>query len=527
MKRFLHTLLLGGILLAGTVQLFAQDCGTAGRYNTAIFPQVTKTTDIVFGRNSVRNYSTGTDRPAQDLLFDFYQPTGDPAVKRPLVILAFGGGFISGSRADLEPIAMAFAMRGYTVAAIDYRLVTDLNDQIALAFGDNATKQAIVNDVIVKASADVRAAIRFFKHDAATANTYRIDTDNIFVGGASAGAISAMQAVYTESVTENPTLALAYAANGGLEGNTDLPAPNSLIGTYNSTGIAGVINIAGAVLDPNLIDANEPPIFSAQGENDEVIPYNSGTLSIPVSGLPFPVTIPITFYGSNAIATRATAIGLRNVLLTIPGGNHESPGQPANVVNVINDASTFMRTEICGASAPLPVTLKSFTVRGQNCAAVLHWETAMEKESSHYEVEASADGASFSKVAAVQSRNAANGAAYTFQIANATKAGWYRLKIRDRDGSFTYSAIQRFTPQCGNLSVQVFPNPAQNKATVSGLEAGMLVQVLTADGKQVWAQRAAGKVLDIPVESFRKGLLLVQVRDAAGNAISSTKLVKN
>ena len=515
-------------------QTSAQDCGTTGRYKDSIFETVTKTTGILFGRNSATKYGStaaaNTDYPAQDLLLDFYQPAGDPAVKRPLVILAFGGGYVSGSRTDMDSIATAFAKKGYAAAAIDYRLIntTVPFDLLPLLSAPDARKLEILRDVIIKASADVRAAVRFFKHDAATANTYRIDPTKIFVGGASAGSIAALEAAYVDNVNEDPNLTATFAANGGYEGNTDLPG-NPLIGTYTSTGIAGVINIAGAVLDTAVIDSNDPPVYSAQGSLDEVIPYQSGgfatSVNTPLGQVA--LTIPVTFYGAQAITTRATNIGLRSLLLTIPGGDHASPGMHPTIDTIVAQSSAFMQSIICGSAAPLPVTLINFTVRGQNCAAVLNWQTATEWQSSHYDVERSEDGVHFTKLASVPSKNAGNGAAYTYRIDGATTAAWYRLKMVDIDGKATYSPAQRLTPQCNSFVVRVYPNPAQASATVSGLEANQFVALISANGKLLWSQKTTGSILQIPLSTVEKGLLLVQVKDENGRVLSSTKLVKN
>jgi predicted esterase len=531
MKTLLHPLLVVSTLLAMTFQLAAQDCGFPGRYNNNIFTEVIKTSGIVFGRNSVRNYSANTDFPAKDLLLDIYQPAGDAVTNRPLVILAFGGGFIGGDRGQMEPIARAFAQKGYVAAAIDYRIVTNTDDQMLLApFPFSTTtadqKRAMVRDVIVKASADMRAAIRFFRHQAATGNAYRINPEKIFVGGASAGAITALYTAYVDNVTEDPNLTTTYNANGGLEGNTDLPAPNSLLGSYTSTNLAGVINISGALLDVNVVDANDPPLYSAHGDSDDVVPYNSGQFSVVVSGIA--VNIPITFYGSKAITDRAIAMGVRNVLLTIPDGEHETPGQMPHIEEIIERASAFMKVSVCGAAAiPTPVKLVAFTVKANRCTALFDWKTAMEENSSHYEIESSTDGVRFAKVGTVNSRNASTGAAYNYQVEGASNAAWFRLKMVDKDGSAAYSKAQRFSPKCEELSVQVYPNPAQHKATVAGVQSGMVVEVLTADGRMIWTQRATGNTVQLPVSSFAKGLMLVQVKSESGALLSRTKLMKD
>lgn len=530
----LRLLLFASILLTVTLRVSAQTCAN-GRFTNDVFSSVDKKTGILFGRNSASNYSTTpySSYPAKDLLLDFYQPSGDPAVKRPLVIFSFGGGFIFGSRTDMDTIATAFAKKGYAVATIDYRLIDTTNklDLLPLLFGSDADKLKALQDVIVKASSDVRAAIRFFKFDAATVDTFHIDPTKIFLGGVSAGAIASLEAAYVDNINEDPKLTATFLANGGaangVEGNTEFPN-HPLIGTYNSSGVAGVINIAGAVLDTNVIDKNDPPVYSAQGSADEVIPYTSGGFSTVanINGFPIAVNIPVTFFGAKSIDTRAASIGLRHQLFTIVGGNHASPGDPTNAAQILAESSAFLQPLVCGSSAQLPVTLTSFTVGSQNCTAVLAWQTATELQSSRYDLETSTDGAHFSKAASVASKNQSAGAAYSYKIENASAPAWFRLKMVDLDGSFTYSSVQRYTPQC-NAVVQVYPNPAQTTATIRNLQAGMYVEVMTTEGRLLWSQKAVSNAMEIPVARFAKGLLLVQVKDENGMLYHSTKLMKN
>jgi hypothetical protein len=360
------------VSLASTAQSAALGCG-GGRYVNDVFPLVTKTSNITFGNNTVTDYSTGTTY-SQTLQMDFYEPVGDLAIKRPLMIVAFGGGFISGQRSDLEPICIAFAKKGYTAAAIDYRLVYNSPLNYFTVFNS----PSLLIDEVVKAAADMKAAIRYFKRDARTTNLFRIDTTKIIIGGASSGSITAMTVAYTDDINENPAATSAYNNNGGFEGNTDLPAPNNLRPTYNATGIAGVVNISGGVMDTSLVDAFNPPIYSAHGDADVVVPYNYGPMTY--SGNPLPINI----YGSNLIKTRADNIGLRNVLYTVPGGNHESTGTEPYISQIIAGISTMYESIVCGSS--LPLTLTSFNVQRKQCAAMLRWQTASDLQNRKFDI---------------------------------------------------------------------------------------------------------------------------------------------
>jgi len=512
MRTFLPALLLLCSSFTINAQLSPLNC-LGGRYTNDVFTDVTKTSNIIFGYNTTSDNFYGINYP-QTLMMDVYQPTGDLALQRPLIILAFGGAFIQGQRSDMEPICIALAKKGYVTATIDYRLVHNSNENLFTV----GTSNALLIDQIIKASADMKAAIRYFKRDAATTNTFRIDTTKIIIGGGSSGAIAALQTAYTDNVNENPATTSGYANNGGFEGNTDLEAPNSLLPTYNSRGIAGVLNIAGGVLDTIIIDANDPPIYSSHGDADEVVPYNYGQLSF--QGL----SVPLALYGSYSITIRANNVGIKNELYTIPGGKHETPSLPPYINNIIAGASAFSQSIVCNLN--LPVTLTSFNVRSNNCLPVLNWQTATELQSSHYDIETSADGTRFNKIATVNSKNSGNGASYTYTAESSSNNAWFRLKITDKDGAFTYSPVQKFTSQC-KPSLLVYPNPAQTRATVSGLQTNMQVSIINAEGKLLWSQKASGSTLQIPLSSFANGLLLVQIKDATGKTVTNTRLIKN
>jgi acetyl esterase/lipase len=238
----------------------AATCGN-GRYVADVFQTVQTTTAVLFGSNTNINYSTSEESGPVPLYLDFYEPVGDAAAQRPLLILAFGGSFTTGSRQDanIVSICQAFARKGYATAAIDYRLIPPGTNGVNYIILPN--RPSWLTDEIVRAANDMRASVRFFR---ATASTYRIDPTRIFVGGFSAGAITALQVGYTETATENSdaNIQAAYTKYGGLEGNTDLPG-NSLLGTYNSQNVAGVFSLAGGINDLNLLNTGNPPIYSA------------------------------------------------------------------------------------------------------------------------------------------------------------------------------------------------------------------------------------------------------------------------
>ena len=299
MKKIYLSLL---ILLGLGFQLPAQDVagGCDGiRYITETFTEVEVST-VLFGEN------INSEGQLQALYMDVYQPVGDTLSQRPVILWGFGGGFVGGSRADMETTCQEFARRGFVTAAFDYRLYSLLQG-IPDSLG--------TMDMIVKAMHDMKAAIRHLRQDAATDNLYRIDPDRILAAGVSAGGITSLHAAYLDEDDEIPTDFMdVLEDNGGIEGNSG-DAENLLY----SSAIQFVINLSGALYKKEWIDADEAPLLSIHGTADEIVPYAHGFLA---------VNFGFVFYfnsvdGSGVLHPVLEAQGMPNLHIAVPGGMHE------------------------------------------------------------------------------------------------------------------------------------------------------------------------------------------------------------
>ena len=265
-----------------------------GRFADEIFENVTVTPNVQYGQNASW---TGANT---NLFFDFYEPQGDDMEARPLIIWVHGGSFLGGSRTDQDMVALStrFAKRGYACASISYRTGFFPIDST------NAVR------AVVRAVQDLKGAIRYFYKDAATDDTYKIDTTRIFIGGTSAGAITCLHVAY---LTDECQLfdylnASQQAALGGLEGNSGNPG--------YSTDVKGVLNGAGALaryawMDQTVLNI---PLASTHGTADNVVTYNRGLVN---PGIPL-----MYLDGSRMLHERACAIGMENQLYTFNGAGH-------------------------------------------------------------------------------------------------------------------------------------------------------------------------------------------------------------
>jgi poly(3-hydroxybutyrate) depolymerase len=270
---------------------FAQPCQN-GRYATEVFPNHTLTSNITYGANTTFSGANNS------LKLDFYEPTGDSELNRPLIIWVHGGSFLGGSKTDqdMTVLSQRFARKGYACASIDYRLGFFPIDSA------NAVK------AVVRAVQDLKAAIRFFYKDKQTTDTYHIDTNLIYVGGSSAGAITALHVAYLDNICEISDYLNQATINqlGGLDGNSGNPG-------YSSS-VQGVINLCGALAQYSWLEAGDVPMVSIHGTADGTVKYNRGIVN--------PGTALMYLDGSRMLHERACAVNVSSEFYTFSGAGH-------------------------------------------------------------------------------------------------------------------------------------------------------------------------------------------------------------
>lgn len=295
------------------------------RYRTYITDNVSVTADILYGAGNL----FPTEVPV-DLYFDVYEPFDDTVEERPVVVVAFGGSFIDGTRQDMDFVCRDLAQRGYVAVSIDYRLYDGPLFPLPTA--------TTMRNVVIRAVSDMKGAIRYLRQDADQSNTYGIDPSRIYVGGISAGSILASHVAMLDDTDDLPDeLRGIIDSNGGLEGNS-----NDITGY--GTEVSGLINYSGGLNDASWIDADDPVFFSVHDENDGVVPYAGGFATV----FGFPI---IYMEGSALLKEVADSVGVYNELITFENSvahvgfllNEQS------TLNVFNSTAAFLHAEVCPA----------------------------------------------------------------------------------------------------------------------------------------------------------------------------------
>jgi hypothetical protein len=186
-------------------------------------------------------------------------------------------------------------------ASIDYRLGFE-------GGSDCDTNQF---KALMRAVQDMKAAVRYFYKDAQTTNTFRIDTNQIWIGGSSAGAFIGLNYAYgkvdTLSRSEPAWARPALDSLGGPEGNSGNPG-------YASK-VKGVIDLCGGIADTVWMMPGDPILVGVHGTADRTVScyFDSVYASTHPESL---------LFGGGDIKNRLSHINLNHSIYLFQGADH-------------------------------------------------------------------------------------------------------------------------------------------------------------------------------------------------------------
>lgn len=266
--------------------------------------------DKKYEYDSILNVSYGTalnfNGQLETLKMDIYLPACEnqsTTANRPLLMWIHGGAFLAGNKEDvsIQALCKSFAKRGYVTASIDYRLGF-VSDDVAWQCNYPNYSCVFAADsaewvrAYYRAVQDGKGALRYL------INRYqdlKIDTNNIFVAGESAGAMTALGVGLMDNLIERPLQ--TYGAtnvphphpitanciyNQGINFNGDFISRPDLGGFEGdiepsdiSFKIKGIGNMYGAMfadlLKNSLPEKPKPAIYSFHQPCDIVVSIDS------------------------------------------------------------------------------------------------------------------------------------------------------------------------------------------------------------------------------------------------------------
>jgi hypothetical protein len=164
----------------------------------------------------------------------------------------------------------------------------------------------------------------------------------------------------------------------------------------------------------------------------------------------------------------------------------------------------------------LPLRLMGFSGTQETATNKLQWQTADEVNTKSFELESSKDGRNFQKVATIDAVSTGNNS-YHYTDATVYKGIlYYRLKMIDIDGTFTYSRILGLSRD-GKGTINLYPNPVADLLTLS-LDNSLInseAKLYDTSGKLLQTIKIASAEELINVKTLPTGVYIIKFKDGS------------
>jgi hypothetical protein len=164
----------------------------------------------------------------------------------------------------------------------------------------------------------------------------------------------------------------------------------------------------------------------------------------------------------------------------------------------------------------LPVELSDFRVVPLNNGQVrLRWQTATERNNSHFEVQKKVDEGSFETLSWVLGQGNSQDF-HNYQYLDATPMGTvnqYRLRQVDFDGNFTYSEVKEVVMDGAWEAFTVYPNPAREVLNIETMDvSGVYPYVIrNLQGQEIKRGSLSNGYLQVEISELAKGSYILEI----------------
>lgn len=229
---------------------------------------------------------------------------------------------------------------------------------------------------------------------------------------------------------------------------------------------------------------------------------------------------------SNTCVTSLT--GIPEVIVPTAVGNYGTYQKGYYVEFETSSFSTFF---IGGAIAfPVPVKLISFNALSSGSMVKTNWVSENELNAEEFVVERSTDQQGFSAIGSIAANNVLFTSNYSFTDQHPVNGiAYYRLKIIDKDGNFSYSKIISVTYKNPGMNISISPNPVKDVLQISypqTIKSGLL-NIFSSEGKKVVQTKINSNTLNqsISISTLQKGVYAIIV--VYDNTSTTIRFIKN
>ncbi len=174
----------------------------------------------------------------------------------------------------------------------------------------------------------------------------------------------------------------------------------------------------------------------------------------------------------------------------------------------------------------LPVTLESFSVNKETCNNLrINWSVSNAINFKAFELQQSQNGVGFQTLQVINYSAGKVNYSYT-DIPAAANRYYYRLKLIDEDGSFTFSAVITASVDCNTSTMKAYPNPVSKQLTITGIEANSLIRIFNNNGLLVQTQKAISTQTDINFSALQAGIYYVHISNTKGMVLNTFTIRK-
>ncbi len=322
---------------------------------------------------------------------------------------------------------------------------------------------------------------------------------------------------YVDYVTDGGDTVNSRGESGSVPGNSlRLRSPyGPLFMTLPTTGYKGIVVKYGLWR-------------SGSGSGFETVTYTTDGVKWDSAGLQITDGAIPTTTGLGTFTVNATASPLDLITLDFSGipavENNPKFQIQINFNTAVAGNNRINNLSVDGDPSPLAVSLQSFNGAIVNSTAKLNWTSASEINAKQFVVEASSDKKNFASVGTVAAKNVKGLNSYEFETAAPATTTYYRLKMVDKNGAFSYSPVVVLNASVSTKKLTVFPNPAVNTITLSHAQAleGASVKILNAAGKTVSVSnlQTGATQTTVDVSKLTKGTYIVSVENNGQKVVS-------
>lgn len=282
----------------------------------------------------------------------------------------------------------------------------------------------------------------------------------------------------------------------------------------------------------NSISAGTPLTFKGYAGT-----HNAGLLCSPYMAMAF-------YNASNTLLLRKTTpittsvdvspwqIGLHSVSEIAPAGT-------SYVIVELSITCDYLKVDAFSLlvnNLLLPLQLTSFSGVGNYGYNTINWATENETNLSKFEIESSVDGNRFAAIGNVEAATTPRlKNDYTFKHFNISGGkNFYRLKVIDKNGSFSYSKVITINGKGNDVVLSAYPNPFLSNLSLqwnSERNEMVVVKLLSATGELIhtetkFVNTGANTIQFNDMDKFSNGLYIAELY-SNGAKIASNKIVKN